>query len=218
MVRLILIGPPGAGKGTQAQWISARYQLAHIATGDMLRSAIVAGGSLGQQVKDIVSKGQLVDDSTIEHVLAARLKQLGPDVGYVLDGVPRTLVQAEAVNRVNKELGYQLDGVLQLDVPNDVLMTRIVGRLVHPSSGRTYHAKFHRPKREGLDDVSGETLVQRPDDRKETVIERLKVYHRDTKPLLPYYEERGLLRKISGEGTVDEVRALLSVHLDTISQ
>jgi adenylate kinase len=213
-MRLILMGPPGSGKGTQAGWISDHYALQHIATGDMLRSAIAAGGALGNQVKDIVSAGKLVDDATIEQVLRERLRQLPADTGYILDGVPRTMIQLEAVNRVNSELGQKLDCVLLLAVPDEIIVRRITGRRVHPGSGRTYHVEFAPPKDADRDDETGEPLVQRPDDNEETIMERLKVYTRDTEPLLDYYQGLGLLTRIPGAGDVKEVRALLSAHLE----
>lgn len=213
-MRLILIGPPGAGKGTQAHWIAGRYRVAHVSTGDMLRSAVASGDALGRRVEQIMQSGQLVDDESIEQVLRARLNKPDCADGFVLDGVPRTLTQAQALERVNGEMGCALDGVLQLKVDDAALVRRLAGRRVHPGSGRVYHVEFNPPRRDGVDDLSGEALEQRPDDSEDTVRARLAVYRRDTEPLLRYYDERGLLSVIAADGTVEEVSAQLGAFID----
>lgn len=213
-MRLILIGPPGAGKGTQARWISEHYQLAHISTGDMLRTAVDRGDALGKRVAKTVEAGLLVDDDTIEGVLLARLKELEGSTGFVLDGVPRTLLQAEAVDRASREMGFALDCVVRLDVDDAILVSRFSGRRVHPSSGRTYHIEFNPPKKAGVDDISGEDLIQRIDDDERTVRSRLAVYQRDTEPLLHYYAQRTPLYTVPGNGTVSEVSASIGACLD----
>ena len=211
------MGPPGSGKGTQAQWLSTHYNLEHIATGDMLRAEIKSGSPLGQEVEGIVRSGKLVGDTIIERVLRARFKKIPSDRGYILDGVPRTMAQAEAVNRANQEMDFNLDAVLQLSLADEIIVRRLVGRRVHLPSGRTYHVEFAPPVNAGCDDITGEPLTQRADDNEQTIMERLKVYHRDTEPLLDYYKKLGLLHAIPGEHSVDEVRASLNACLQQTS-
>ncbi|MBV8033250.1 MAG: adenylate kinase [Betaproteobacteria bacterium] len=208
-MRLILLGPPGAGKGTQANVIKARFGIPQISTGDMLRAAVKAGTPLGIAAKKVMDSGQLVSDDIIIGLVKERLKAADCAKGYLFDGFPRTIPQAEAM----KSAGVALDYVLEIDVPDDEIITRMSGRRVHPSSGRTYHVSFHPPKREGLDDETGEPLVQRDDDREETVKKRLDVYRAQTRPLVEYYgtwsstgqPAAPKYRRISGLGKVDEV-------------
>jgi adenylate kinase len=208
-MRLILLGPPGAGKGTQAATISAHFGIPQISTGDMLRGAIKAGTSLGLEAKKIIDSGQLVDDKIIVGLVQERLTAPDCKAGYLLDGFPRTIPQAEAM----REGGVPVEYVLEIDVPPGEIIARMGGRRVHLASGRTYHVKFNPPKVEGKDDVTGEPLVQREDDREETVKKRLEVYQAQTRPLIEFYgrwaatkdKRAPKLLKISGQGSVEEV-------------
>jgi adenylate kinase len=210
-MRLILLGPPGAGKGTQAQYICEKFGIPQISTGDMLRVAIKAGTPLGLEAKKVMDAGQLVSDDIIIGLVQERLKQPDCAKGYLFDGFPRTIPQADALKRS----GVALDYVLQIDVPDNEIVTRMSGRRVHPGSGRTYHVVFNPPKVAGKDDETGEDLVQRDDDREETVKKRLDVYHAQTAPLVDYYSTWAATgeaaapkyRKISGQGAVDAITA-----------
>src|SRR3954452_6483123 len=184
-MKLILLGPPGAGKGTQANLIREKFGIPQISTGDMLRAAVKAGTRLGVAAKKVMDAGQLVSDDIIIGLVKERLKQPDCAKGYLFDGFPRTIPQAEAM----KNAAVELDYVLEIDVPDEEIITRMSGRRVHPASGRTYHVKFNPPKFEGTDDLTGEALVQREDDKEETVKKRLDVYHSQTKPLVAYYEK-----------------------------
>jgi adenylate kinase len=209
-MRLILLGPPGAGKGTQAQFITERFGIPQISTGDMLRAAIKAGTPLGLAAKKVMDAGQLVSDEIVIGLVKERLAQADCARGYLFDGFPRTIPQAEAM----KGAGVAIDYVLEIDVPDAEIVTRMGGRRVHLASGRTYHVKFKPPKAEGRDDATGEPLVQREDDREETVRKRLEVYHAQTQVLVDYYAKWAATgdaqapkyRRISGVGTVDEIR------------
>ena len=210
-MRLILLGPPGAGKGTQSAKISAHFGIPQISTGDMLRAAIKAGTPLGLAAKKIVDSGRLVDDATILGIVKERLKVPDCKPGYLLDGFPRTIPQAEGM----RDGGVPVDYVLEIDVPPGEIIARMSGRRVHLASGRTYHVKFNPPKVEGRDDATGEPLVQREDDREETVKKRLEVYQAQTRPLIDFYGRWAAaasasapkMRTISGLGGVDEVSA-----------
>jgi adenylate kinase len=212
-MRLILLGAPGAGKGTQANYIKEKFGIPQISTGDMLRAAVKAGSPLGVEAKRFMDAGELVPDALIINLVKERLLEADCKNGYLFDGFPRTLPQAEAM----KEAGVAIDYVLEIDVPFDEIIVRMSGRRTHPASGRSYHVKFNPPKVEGKDDVTGEPLVQREDDKEETVKKRLDVYVAQTKPLVDYYQQwaqRGvenglnapLYRRISGLGSVDEIR------------
>jgi len=210
-MRLILLGPPGAGKGTQANLLCKRFGIPQISTGDMLRAAIKAGSALGKEAKKVMDAGHLVSDAIIVELVKNRLKKADCKPGYLFDGFPRTIPQAEAMH----EAGIALDHVLEIDVPDEEIITRISGRRVHPGSGRVYHVRFNPPKEEGRDDASGEPLVLRDDDREDTVRERLQVYRAQTRPLVEYYRRLcpEKYRKISGLGSVAEVteRALAAL-------
>jgi adenylate kinase len=209
-MRLILLGPPGAGKGTQASFIREEYGIAQISTGDMLRAAVKAGTPLGLAAKKVMDAGQLVSDDIIIGLVQERLKQPDCAHGYLFDGFPRTIPQGEALKRAAVPIDY----VLEIDVPDDEIILRISGRRVHPATGRTYHVKFNPPKVAGKDDATGEPLIQRDDDREETVKKRLEVYRAQTRPLVDYYGrwaasgERGAprYREISGVGNVEEIK------------
>jgi len=209
-MRLILLGPPGAGKGTQANFIKEKFGIPQISTGDMLRAAVKAGTPLGLEAKKIMDAGGLVRDDIIINLVKERLLADDCKSGYLFDGFPRTIPQAEAM----KEAGVAIDFVLEIDVPDSEIVTRMSGRRVHVASGRTYHVKFNPPKAEGLDDVTGEALIQRDDDKEETVKKRLDVYHQQTEALVSYYGDWAKsgaagapkYRKIDGLGAVDDIR------------
>ncbi|KFC63096.1 MULTISPECIES: adenylate kinase [Massilia] len=209
-MRLILLGAPGAGKGTQANFIKEKFNIPQISTGDMLRAAIKAGTELGMAAKKVMDAGQLVSDDIIIGLVKERLKETDCANGYLFDGFPRTIAQADAM----KDSGVQIDYVLEIDVPDELIVERMSGRRTHQASGRVYHTKFNPPKVDGVDDVTGEPLVQRDDDKEETVQKRLAVYHNQTEVLLGYYNkwaQSGLpgapkYRKISGVGPVEQVR------------
>lgn len=209
-MRLILLGAPGAGKGTQAAFIKERFNIPQISTGDMLRAAVKEGTALGLAAKKVMDAGGLVSDDIIIGLVKDRLKQADCASGYLFDGFPRTIPQADAM----KEAGVAIDYVLEIDVPDEAIIERMSGRRVHTASGRTYHVKFNPPKVEGKDDVTGEDLIQRDDDREDTVKKRLAVYHDQTKQLVGYYGDWAKsgqagapkYRKIAGVGAVEEIR------------
>ena len=210
-MRLILLGAPGAGKGTQAAFICEKFGIPQISTGDMLRAAVKAGTPLGLQAKSVMESGGLVSDELIINLVKERIAQPDCAEGFLFDGFPRTIAQADAM----KAAGVKLDFVLEIDVPFDAIIERMSGRRSHPASGRTYHVKFNPPKVAGQDDVTGEPLVQREDDKEETVKKRLEVYSQQTRPLVDYYQnwakadaaQAPQYRAISGMGTVDEITA-----------
>jgi len=214
-MRLILLGPPGAGKGTQANAITEAYGIPQISTGDMLRAAAKAGTPLGLAAKKVMDAGNLVSDDIIIALVKERLTMPDCAKGYLFDGFPRTIPQADAM----RVAGVAIDYVLEIDVPDAAIVDRMAGRRVHPPSGRTYHVRFNPPKVSGKDDVTGEDLIQRDDDREETVRKRLSVYHAQTEPLLEYYAKLAAngdarapkYRKVDGTGDVDGVkRAVLA--------
>ena len=210
-MKLILLGAPGAGKGTQANFICQKYGIPQISTGDMLRAAVKAGTPLGIEAKKVMDAGGLVSDDLIINLVKERIAQPDCANGFLFDGFPRTIPQAEAM----KEAGVNLDYVLEIDVPFEAIIERMSGRRSHPASGRTYHVKFNPPKAEGVDDITGEPLVQRDDDKEETVKKRLEVYSQQTRPLVDYYSNWAKedpaaapkYRAISGMGSVEQITA-----------
>ncbi len=209
-MKLILLGAPGAGKGTQANFIKEKFGIPQISTGDMLRAAVKAGTPLGLKAKAVMDAGQLVSDDLIIGLVKERIAEPDCAKGFLFDGFPRTIPQADAL----KEAGIDIDSVIEFDVPDEVIVDRMAGRRAHLSSGRTYHVKYNPPKVEGKDDVTGEDLVQRDDDKEETVRKRLEVYHSQTRPLEDYYSKwaaSGAPKspryvKIDGTRAVDTVR------------
>ncbi len=209
-MRIILLGPPGAGKGTQANFIKEHYSIPQISTGDMLRAAVKAGTPLGIEAKKVMDAGQLVSDELIINLVKERLTDNDCANGYLFDGFPRTIPQADAL----KDAQVPVDFVLEIDVPAEEIIKRISGRRVHEASGRVYHIEYNPPKVAGKDDVTGDDLVQRDDDKEDTVRKRLDVYQAQTRPLVDYYSNWAAAgdaaapkyRKISGVGTVDEIR------------
>ncbi|MBL8477962.1 MAG: adenylate kinase [Sterolibacteriaceae bacterium] len=216
-MKLILLGGPGAGKGTQAAFITEKYGIPQISTGDMLRAAVKAGSAMGLAAKKVMDAGGLVSDDIILGLITERLKQPDCAKGFLLDGFPRTLPQAEAL----RTQGVELDFVLEIDVSDDEIIRRMSGRRVHPGSGRTYHAVFNPPKVEGRDDVTGEALIQRDDDKEETVRKRLAIYHSQTRPLIEYYskwsdsgaKDAPKHRRVSGIGSLDSIRSMVFAAL-----
>jgi adenylate kinase len=208
-MRLILLGAPGAGKGTQASFICQKYGIPQISTGDMLRAAVKAGSPLGLQAKTVMEAGGLVSDDLIINLVKERITQADCAKGFLFDGFPRTIPQAEAMKAADVKLDY----VLEIDVPFEAIVERMSGRRSHPASGRTYHVKFNPPQTAGVDDVTGEPLVQRADDQEDTVKKRLDVYSAQTRPLVDYYanwakadaHSAPKYRVISGTGSVEEI-------------
>lgn len=209
-MRIILLGAPGAGKGTQAQFITEKFGIPQISTGDMLRAAVKAGTPLGVQAKKVMDEGGLVSDDIIIGLVKERITEADCAKGFLFDGFPRTLPQADAL----KDAGVKIDAVVEIDVDDEEIIKRMSGRRVHPGSGRTYHVIFNPPKVEGVDDVTGEELVQRADDQEDTVRQRLNVYHDQTKPLINYYKgwaEQDTANAptyvyVAGVGSVEDIR------------
>jgi adenylate kinase len=220
-MRLILLGGPGAGKGTQANYIKEKYQIPQISTGDMLRAAVKAGSELGKKAKTVMDAGGLVPDDIIIGLVKERIKESDCAKGFLFDGFPRTIPQADAM----KEAGVSIDAVVDIDVPDDEIIKRMSGRRVHLASGRTYHIVFNPPKVEGKDDETGEPLIQRDDDKEETVRKRLDVYHAQTEPLIGYYKDwegagdsaAPKYIRIEGVGKVDEIRDSIFSALDRLT-
>ena len=216
-MRVILLGAPGAGKGTQANYIREQFNIPQISTGDMLRAAVKAGTPLGVAAKTIMDAGGLISDEIIINLVKERIKDADCKDGFLFDGFPRTIPQAQAM----KDAGIPIDYVVEIDVADSEIISRMSGRRVHPASGRTYHTIFNPPKVEGKDDVTGEDLVQRPDDVEDTVVKRLNVYHDQTKPLVEYYRAWATFDpdnapksvKIPGVGSVDDICAQISAAL-----
>ena len=210
-MRLILLGPPGAGKGTQATFICQRYGIPQISTGDMLRAAVKAGTAMGVQAKKVMDSGSLVSDDIIIALVKERIAQPDCANGFLFDGFPRTIPQADAM----RAAGVKIDIVLEIEVPDAAIIERMSGRRAHMASGRTYHVKFNPPKVEGVDDVTGEALIQRADDKEETVIKRLQVYQDQTRPLVAHYRQWAATGdalaprclRVGGTGGVDEIKA-----------
>lgn len=218
-MRIILLGGPGAGKGTQAKYITEKFAIPQISTGDMLRAAVKAGTPLGKEAKTIMDAGGLVSDDIILGLVKERIQQPDCSNGFLFDGFPRTIPQADAL----KTQGVEIDAVVEIDVDDEEIIKRMSGRRVHAASGRTYHVVFNPPKVEGKDDVTGEDLMQRDDDQEDTVRKRLTVYHEQTEPLVEYYSrwaasgEANAPRyaKVSGVGTVEQIRDRIFAALDS---
>ncbi|GGE40899.1 adenylate kinase [Halopseudomonas oceani] len=215
-MRVILLGAPGAGKGTQAQFICERFGIPQISTGDMLRAAVKAGTELGKQVKEVMDNGGLVSDDLIIGLIKERITQDDCVNGFLFDGFPRTIPQAEAL----VEAGIDIDRVLEIAVADEEIVARLSGRRVHPGSGRVYHVEHNPPKVAGKDDVTGEDLIQRDDDKEETVRKRLQVYHTQTKPLVDFYQKLSAAKgtpkcaKVEGIGSVEQITAKVITALD----
>lgn len=213
-MRLILLGPPGAGKGTQAQFISEKYGIPQISTGDMLRAAVKAGTELGLKAKDIMASGGLVSDELIIALVKERIQQADCVNGFLFDGFPRTIPQAQAL--VDAEIA--IDGVLEIHVADKEIVERLSGRRVHEASGRVYHIQHNQPKVEGIDDISGEALIQRVDDSEDTVRNRLNIYHQQTEPLVAFYQalindgarQAPSISRVDGVGSLNDVQSRIT--------
>jgi adenylate kinase len=204
-MNIVFLGPPGAGKGTQAKILIERYGIPQVSTGDMLREHRAKGTELGKKAQEYMDKGQLVPDEVILGMVKERLSQPDCQKGFILDGFPRTVAQAEALDKLLSEMGKKLDFALALIVPDDLLVERLTGRRTCKNCGMMYHIKYKPPKVEGKCDVCGGELYQRPDDNEETVRNRLKVYHEQTAPLIEYYKNKGILRDIDGSKSIEEI-------------
>lgn len=219
-MRLILMGPPGAGKGTQASFVCDRYGIPQISTGDMLRAAVAAGTELGRRAKVAMDAGELVSDEVIIGLVKERIGKPDCEQGFLLDGFPRTVAQAEAM----RDAGVTIDAVVEIEVPDDEIVNRLSGRRVHPSSGRTYHVVYKPPKVEGKDDVTGEPLVQRDDDREETIRQRLRTYHAQTEEVSRFYQDmQGTpdapeMLVVDGTGSIEAVRDQILAGLERLGE
>lgn len=213
---LILLGPPGAGKGTQAERLQADFALAHISTGDMLRAQRAAGTDLGREAEKYMNAGELVPDEVILGMIGLRIAEQDAREGFLLDGFPRNTAQADALSKTLADSGRRLTAALLIDVPDEEVVRRLVGRRVCAKSGHVYHVEFDPPKREGVCDQDGSRLIQRDDDKEETIRRRLEVYARQTSPLINYYEQAGLLRRFDGQRDPDEVHDHIRATVATL--
>ena len=213
-MNLILFGPPGAGKGTQAQFIVGRFGIPQVSTGDMLRTAVKAQTPLGLKAKEIMESGGLVSDEVVLGIVKERLAQPDCDSGFVLDGFPRTMPQADALDKMLSEIGREIDAVVSLDIDDALIVHRLSGRRTCSVCGKGYHITYDPPARPDLCDLCGNALVQREDDQEATILNRLKVYGQQTAPLKDYYDKSGLLRHVDGSGTIKEIQQQISVFLE----
>ena len=215
-IQIILLGPPGCGKGTQAQKLINEFGFVQLSTGDMLRAAISQGTEIGVEAKSIIDKGELVSDEIVIGIVRERIFSKECERGYMLDGFPRTLAQAEKLNQILSDHNQKIDVVIRLCVPEDMLVRRIAGRRFHIKSGRSYNIEFNPPKIEGKDDITGENLVQREDDKEEIVESRLKTYYELTEPLVGYYKKEGLLKEIDGTGSPENIYTEIKQTLNAV--
>lgn len=215
-IHIILLGPPGCGKGTQAQKLIREFGFVQLSTGDMLRAAISKGTEIGMQAKSIIDKGELVSDEIVIGIVRDRIFSTECECGYMLDGFPRTLAQAEKLDQILSDRNQKIDVVLRLCVPDDMAIRRIAGRRFHITSGRSYNIEFNPPKIEGRDDITGEKLVQREDDKEEIVQSRLNTYHELTEPLVRYYQQQGILKAIDGAGSPENIYTEIKQTLNEV--
>ena len=215
-IHIILLGPPGCGKGTQAQKLIREFGFVQLSTGDMLRAAISKGTEIGMQAKSIIDKGELVSDELVIGIVRDRIFSTECECGYMLDGFPRTLAQAEKLDQILSDRNQKIDVVFRLCVPDDMAIRRIAGRRFHITSGRSYNIEFNPPKIEGRDDITGEKLVQREDDKEEIVQSRLNTYHELTEPLVRYYQKQGIIKAIDGAGSPEKIYAEIKQTLNEV--
>ena len=215
-IHIILLGPPGCGKGTQAQKLIREFGFVQLSTGDMLRAAISKGTEIGMQAKSIIDKGELVSDELVIGIVRDRIFSTECECGYMLDGFPRTLAQAEKLDQILTDRNQKIDVVFRLCVPDDMAIRRIAGRRFHITSGRSYNIEFNPPKIEGRDDITGEKLVQREDDKEEIVQSRLNTYHELTEPLVRYYHKQGIIKAIDGAGSPEYIYAEIKQTLNEV--
>jgi len=213
-MKILLLGPPGGGKGTQAKFLIEKLNIPQISTGDMLREHVKNKTKLGNEAKSYMDSGKLVPDNVILGMMKVRLVESDCNNGYILDGFPRTIPQAEGLNILLKELNQNLDAVVVIQVDDDAIVKRMSGRRVHLASGRVYHLKYNPPVIENKDDETGEDLIIRPDDKEDTVRKRLEIYHSDTKPLIDYYNLIGIVNYIDGENKIENVSILINEALN----
>lgn len=205
-MKILLIGPPGGGKGTQAKFLSEIYSIPQISTGDMLRENVTKKTELGIRAKEYMSNGELVPDELILNMMKKKLNDESVSSGYILDGFPRTLTQAHGLDNVLLDLDQELNKVIMIDVDDETIVNRMGGRRVHLKSGRVYHIKYNPPKIDNIDDITGEHLTIRDDDKEDTVRNRLKVYHNQTKPIIDHYIDKGIVEIINGNSTIENVK------------
>ena len=215
-IHIILLGPPGCGKGTQAQKLISEFGFVQLSTGDMLRAAISKGTEIGMQAKSIIDKGELVSDEIVTGIVRDRIFSTECECGYMLDGFPRTLAQAEKLDQILTDRNQKIDVVFRLCVPDDMAIRRIAGRRFHITSGRSYNIEFNPPKIEGRDDITGVKLVQREDDKEEIVQSRLNTYHELTEPLVRYYQKQGIIKAIDGAGSPENIYAEIKQTLNEV--
>ena len=215
-MRIMLIGPPGGGKGTQAKFIEESLSIPQISTGDMLRENVKNGTPLGKEAKEFMNNGELVPDNVILNMMKKRLLEDDCANGYILDGFPRTIPQAEGLTSLLSDIDQELDLVVLLDLKDDIIVQRMGGRRVLPDSGRVYHIEYNPPKVDNKDDITGEDLIIRPDDQEDTVRKRLDVYHEQTAPLISYYNEKSILNKINAEGNIETIKTRVKEVIDNV--
>jgi len=211
-MKILLLGPPGGGKGTQSKFLMSKFNIPQISTGDMLRAHVKNDTTLGKKAKEFMDKGELVTDSLILDMMEVRFEEKDCENGFILDGFPRTIKQAEGLDKLFQKTNQKLDYVVVIDVEDDEIVSRMGGRRMHPESGRVYHIKYNPPKNEGKDDVTNEPLIIRDDDKEETVRNRLLVYHNQTKPLINYYRENVI--NINGSQPIDKVKSSIIEKLN----
>lgn len=217
-MRIILLGEPGAGKGTYSNELVKKFGIPQISTGDMLRAAVKAGTALGRQAQEFMKKGELVPDTVVIELIRERIKEKDASQGFILDGFPRTLPQAQSLDKMLQSMGISLSVILKIEVSKAILLKRLTGRRVCKGCGATYNIDTMRPQKEGICDKCGKELVQRPDDMPETIENRLTVYQKDTAPLIEFYEKKGLLKRVQCEGEYDEVLERLFAALDKVAK
>ena len=215
-MRVMLLGPPGGGKGTQAKYIEEKWNIPQISTGDMLRENVKLSTPLGIEAKSYMKKGELVPDQVILNMMESRLQKDDCKSGYILDGFPRTIPQADALTKLLNAINQELDIAILLKLDDEIIVKRMSGRRVHPDSGRVYHIIYNPPKAADKDDVSGEDLIIRPDDQEDTVRNRLKVYENQTSPLIEYYNKLNILHSIDAEGSIEEINTRIKQAIDNV--